>query len=168
MMKAMQRSKWMHDQGFSLIELVIVVGIISLLLAIAGISGKKWMDRYNAESQIRMMHADLMQTRVKALGRNRQYFVAVNTRSYQVIEDTNENGVLNASPNDTWQTLKTLNYPVSLGTGTITMDERGLVTTGTSTITFNTGSDIPEYDCMRLYATRINIGRMNGTNCVPR
>jgi len=167
MMKAVLKSKSVHDQGFSLLELLVVISIISTLFAIAGIYGKQYVDRYNAESQIRKMHSDLLQARVQAMEKNMLSTVVVNTGSYK-IGFTDDNGVT------TWQPLNTLKYTVSSGTGTITMDQKGIISAGTTTesiltlIKFYTGSGTPEYDCMQLYATRINIGRMNGTNCDPR
>jgi prepilin-type N-terminal cleavage/methylation domain-containing protein len=162
-MNSMLKFTLMDDQGFSLIELVIVIAIISVLAVIVGINANQWLNKYNAESKIRQMHADLMQARVQAMQYNRQYSVVVNTNSYQ-IGSTNDNGIT------TWQPSKTLNYPVSLAsTGTIAIDQRGIISAGIAIIQFNTGSGTPEYDCIQmLYATRINIGKMNGANCVTR
>lgn len=157
-----------NERGFSLVEMVIVVAIIGILLAIASIFGKPWIDKYNAEGQIRQMHADLLQARMKAMEKNKQYFVVVNTSSYQVIEDTNENGTIDVSPTDTYLPLVPLKYSVITG-GTITMDQRGLVSADTyTTIQFNTLSGKPEYNCISWNQTRITIGSMNGTNCIPR
>ena len=49
------------------------------------------------------MHADLLQARTLAMEKNKQYFVVVNTGSYQIIEDTNENGAIDAAPADTYR-----------------------------------------------------------------
>lgn len=171
-MKTMQESKIMNAGGFTLLEVLIVIIIISILLAITGIVARDWVYKYNAESQIRMLHADLLQTRVKAMEKNKQYFVSMNAGSYQIIEDSNENGVIDTPGVDTYtyQTAKTLNYTPGW-TGTIIMDTRGLISTNpassTLSISFNTPVK-PEYDCLQVSATRINIGRMNGANCVPR
>ena len=105
MKKTMLKSKVRHDQGFSLIELVVVVGIMSALLLIAGIYSKQWLDKYKAESQIRQMHVDLLQARVQAMGKNMQATVAVNAGSY-AIGFTNDNGVT------TWNPTTTLKYQV--------------------------------------------------------
>ncbi len=163
-----------NASGISLVEMVTVLAIIGILVGIAFVSWKPIVDKYNAESQIRKMQADILQARVKAMERNKSEFIALNTGSYQIVEDTNENGAVDASPADLWQPLKTIKYPISAGTGTVIIDSRGLFSTPTSTlgssisIQFNTGQGSPEYDCIQILATRINVGKMNGVNCVPR
>jgi prepilin-type N-terminal cleavage/methylation domain-containing protein len=172
-MKGMLKSGSPNEQGYTLVEVVSVAAIIGIILAMASIYGKPTIDKYNAESQIRKMCTDLLQARMKAMEKNRQYFVTVNTGNYQVIEDANENGV-----NDDAVTLQaTLKYVISGGsgtsggTGTVTMDQRGLITSADTytTIQFSTGSALQaDYDCIVMYPTRINIGSTNGTNCIPR
>ena len=162
--QAQQRAEMNKSGGFTLVELMAVIAIMAILLAIAGIAGKQWMDQYYAESEIRTMHTDLLQTRAKAMGQNLQYFVLVNPGSYQI-------GFINDSGAPTLQTPATLlKYPISSPSSsmTLTFDTKGLLSTTASTIQFNTGTGKPEYDCLELYETRINIGRMNGTTCVPR
>lgn len=167
----------MHARGFTITELVVVIAIIAIVAAIAGISAKSWMDKYKVETEIRTMHADIVQTRAKAMERNLQYWVAVNADSYQIIEDTDGNGgtTPDPSPADTWQTPITLNYPVTSGTGTLIIDTRGIISTDTASslvgslsIQFDTRSSGSLYDCLEVLATRINVGRMNGTTCAPQ
>jgi len=161
-----------NERGYSLIEIATVIAIIGVMLALASIYGKPWVDKYNVEGQIRQMNADLLQARQKAMERNKQYFVKVNTGSYQVIEDTNENGALDASPTDTYLPAVTLKYSiVAATTGTVTIDQRGLIISGDTytTIQFTTGAALKaDYDCITMYPTRINIGSMNGTTCKPK
>jgi prepilin-type N-terminal cleavage/methylation domain-containing protein len=159
----------MNARGFTLSELVVVVAIIGLLLSMAGMSFRTWYDKYKAESQIRMLHADLMQARVSAMQKNKEYFVVINGSNYQVVEDANENG----ANDDPALEQKTMRYPATSSV-TVIMDTKGLISTTTSSlvnhvdIKFNTGSATPEYNCIQLYATRINLGRLDGSNCVPR
>jgi prepilin-type N-terminal cleavage/methylation domain-containing protein len=157
------------DGGFSLIELLIVIGIISILLAFAAINGKQWMDKYNAEKQLRIMHADLLQARTSAMDQNMRYFVVITANNYQVIKDANGNG----KNDDTVLFQTPLHYQATTPM-TLIIDQKGLLSTSTSSlpnlpdIKFNTADVTPEYDCIQLYATRINIGKMIGANCVPR
>jgi prepilin-type N-terminal cleavage/methylation domain-containing protein len=179
-MKTRFRTKVMNSRGFSLMELLTVMAIMSLLLAIGTIKGKQWMDQYHEESQMRTMHTDLLATRAMAMEKNRQYFMVLSAGSYQIVEDKNDSGgnKPDAAPADTWQPSKTMLFSPKLTSDPlyIAMDARGLVSTyptaiplnGGLSIQFDTRNTTPEYDCLQLYATRINIGRMNGTNCNPR
>ena len=172
------RTKMMDSRGFSLMELLTVMAIMSALLAIGTIKGKQWMDQYNAESQMRTLHTDLLATRAMAMEKNKQYFVVLNAGSYQIVEDKNDSGGNKPDAADTGQPSKTMLFSPKLTSDPlyIAMDARGLVSTyptaiplnGGLSIQFDTRNTAPEYDCLQLYATRINIGRMNGTNCNPR
>jgi prepilin-type N-terminal cleavage/methylation domain-containing protein len=174
----MTKSKMKSIHGFTLIELLIVIGIISTLLVMAGISGKQWMDKSNAEEQMRIMHTDLLQARTRAMVKNMQQFVIVNAgpaSSYQIYEDTDDSGWTGAvTAKDTPLLSKPLRYP-SNSNVTLIFDQRGLVTNPSTSlsntmpdISFNTGAATPEYDCFQFYPTRINIGKMNGGSCDPR
>ena len=176
-MKIMGKATARPSRGFTLIELLVVIGIIAILLAITGPLAKPWLDKYRAESQIRTMHADLLQARTLAMQKNKEYFVKINSGNYQIIEDTNENGAIDASPTDTYGELKPLTYAVS-ATGsvavplTLTIDTRGIISAAglveSAWLRFDTRSTQPEFDCLQLYPTRISVGRMDETSCVPR
>ena len=158
----------MKNRGITLIELIIVISIIGILLIALGFSFEGWMGGYRAESQTKEMYVDLMNARARAMQRNRDHFVVVAANNYQIFEDTNENGTYNAGTDQSAVFInpKTLTYPVesTSWTGTITMDTRGLVSPN-NTIRFNIGTNNPDYDCIVLFATRINMGKWNGS-CV--
>lgn len=149
----------MNNKGITLIELVVVVTIIGILVAALGFTFQAWAANYNIESQTKTLYMDLMNSRARAMQRNRSHFVVVSANNYQVIEDTNESGTKNAG--DTTVGTTTLNYP-SLWTGTVTMDNRGLVSPN-NTLRFDVGTNTPDYDCIVLFATRINMGKLNTT-----
>jgi prepilin-type N-terminal cleavage/methylation domain-containing protein len=161
----------MKDRGITLIELIIVISIIGILLIALGFSFEGWMGAYRVESQTKEMYVDLMNARARAMERNRDHFVVVNAGNYQIYEDTDEDGAT-PPPIDAGDTSilrpdpKPLTYPVesTSWTGTITMDTRGLVSPN-NTIRFNVGTNNPDYDCIVLFATRINMGKWNGASC---
>jgi prepilin-type N-terminal cleavage/methylation domain-containing protein len=180
-MKTRFRTKIMDSRGFSLLELLTVIAIISILLGVATIYGRQWMDKYNAESQMRTLHTELMATRARAMEKNRIHFIVLNdTGVYQVVEDTNDSGGNKPDAGDKileTDILKYLPKTSSTMTGypvTFIMDARGLISSSAGelvnavSIPFDTKTAMPAYDCLQLYATRINIGRMNGKNCDPR
>lgn len=154
----------MKEEGITLIELIIVISIIGILVVALGFSFQGWMGGYKIESQVKEMHADLMNARVRAMQRNRAHFVVVTANNYQIFEDINENNVNDDAALAGWTTPKALQYAVASGAGTVTMSTRGIVSPN-GTIQFNIGTNTPDYDCIVLFATRINMGKWNtGTN----
>jgi len=158
----------MKEDGMTLIELLVTVSVAIIIIVALGFEFQGWMGGYNIESQAKEMYADLMNARARAMERNRCHFVVVTANNYQIFEDANENCQYNAGT-DTALTAftnpKTLTY-TSNWTGTVTMDTRGIVSPN-NTIRFNIGSSTPDYDCIVLYSTRINMGKWNGS-CVAK
>jgi prepilin-type N-terminal cleavage/methylation domain-containing protein len=167
----------MSKNGFTLIELIIVLTIIFILLAIAGISGRTWLDKYRVESQMKQMFVDLMNARVSAMQKNRPYFVVLTATQYTIYEDTNllspkadGSGVLETGT-DRVVVQKNLNplYSITSGAGEIDFNEKGLVSAGlvgTQTTIRVTASFGSAYDCIVVSSTNIRMGAWNGTSCV--
>lgn len=156
-------------QGFSLIELIIVIAIIGVLFALAGIEFNNWIKRYNVESEIKEMYVDLMNTRARAMQRNRTHFIIFATNTYTVYEDTNPapdgDGTLQTGSDTQVASLSrtiqdTINWT---GSGNISFDSRGLASPAGSLYLSTTS--VPEYDCIVVYYTRLNLGKWSGSNC---
>lgn len=163
-----------NDKGFTLIELLIVIGLLAILMAIAVLQMKSWMDKYNAEGQIRAMFSDLMNARASAMQKNRIYFVTLTAEQYAIYEDSDPapdgNGALDTQ-NDRRILQKNTQFPIitnNLGTGTFQLSFRaGGLASNDGYIRIVT-SESPEYDCINVSSTRINMGRFDGTNCNAR
>lgn len=160
----------MNNRGITLIELIVVVTIVSILVVALGFEFQGWMGRYRVESQIKNLYMDMMNTRTRAMQRNRTHFVTIpSTTSYSIFEDNNpapdgDGSVANEiTPLPTYP--KTVEYAMNWNGGgtTITLDRGGLVSpSGTLYLTTTVDSD---YDCIVVSPTRINMGKCSGANC---
>jgi prepilin-type N-terminal cleavage/methylation domain-containing protein len=172
------------NSGFTIIELIVVLGIIAILLAIAVISGRDALNKYRVESQTKQMYADLMNARVSAMSKNRKYFVTPAATQYTIYEDTNNgpdgDGVLQAA-SDRQVMQRNLNptyavtmIPAAAVVDTINFDQRGLVswslginavpTVEQQTIHV-TASYGAAYDCIDMSPIKIRMGAWNGASC---
>lgn len=163
----------MKKNGFSIIELLVVIVIMGILMGIAGIAYSTWMNKYRLETQTREMYVDLMNARVQAMQKNMAYLVVVaaNGYSYRVVEDTDEDGAPDPDPGDTTRSTKQLRYPLDGGAITVTMNTRGLVASNptlNATLRFTAIGVDAAFDCITLFTTRIRMGKLNGQVCNPR
>lgn len=178
----------MNKNGYTLLELLIILIIITILMSIAAISGRAWLDRYRVETQMKEMSADVMNARVSAMQTSRMYFLEFPTgpaaiTRYAIYEDRNAGNPL-AEGNGALETATdrlvaqrdinpryAMTIPGAVGTGRITFDSRGLVTTGlvgpVTTIRVITQFSAA-YDCIEISATRTRMGAWNGANCITQ
>lgn len=164
-------------KGITLLELMVVIAISGILMGIAGFTVQGFRERYDAEGQIRQLHVDLMNARVRALQENKAFFVTVTSSGYQITEDTNESGGTAPDDGDTqlWPAPKQFKFH-SRWNGTVIMDRKGIVSKSTGplltnaalAIRFETAGIDPEYDCVSVGPTRIRAGKWNGSKCKTR
>lgn len=171
----------MKDRGFSLIELLIIVAIVSILAVALGFQFSGWIGSYNVESQTKNMYIDLMNARARAMGRNRMHCVTFATMQYTVTEDRLPEPDGNVSCTDDTPILQkntsnTITPTLFLidSTKGFYFDKNGVA----SNIDISDPTKIsnarlvstatPDYDCIVLEPTRINMGKWNGTSCDAR
>jgi len=180
----------MRNDGITLVELAVVISIIAILIIAVGFTFQGWQGKYEVESTVKQIYFDLMNARARGMDRKLAYFVDFpNATSYRVIEDTNNNAINDGAPGDT--ILPTfpknvsfaLNWTSQAGTLItnldIVFDQRGLLwyydTTlpapvtwaplvGTISLTYPSTVS-PDYDCVSLGPSIINMGKMTGTVC---
>ncbi len=173
----------MKNKGFSIVELLFVIMILSALMLIAGISGKAWLDRSRVEGQMKEIYTDLMNARVSAMQKNRMYFVKLTSTQYTVYEDRDPDNPGNPAldgdgvllPSDFQVLQKNLNPSYSLtippAAEEVDFDSRGIASAvpgplGTQQTIRVTGSFGASYDCVTISATRIWMGVYDGSMCV--
>lgn len=152
----------MKDSGITLIELIIVISIIGILVIALGFDFAGWQGGYKVEKTIKEIYADLMDARARAMQFNREYFINLTATTYSMIEDTNDNYVMDDAAVATFP--KTVEYTIIYtGVAPIVFDKRGLISnTGTLSLTHTA---TPDYDCVRILQTQINLGWMTGGGC---
>ena len=155
------------NNGVTLTELLVVIAIVGILVVALGFSFQGWIGKYNVEAQTKQIYFDLMDARARAMQFNRIYYVqSVGARSYSLIEDANDNSInddlaIAGFPKPNFE------YDITWGGAMpITFDKRGNITNiGTISIA---STSSPDYDCIVIEQTRINMGQLSGGNCVAR
>jgi len=180
-----------NEQGITLVELIITVSVAAILVAALAFSFKGWMGAYSAENQIKNMYVDLMNTRARAMQRNRVHFVSLTTTQYTIYEDTYDatvtanpdgDGVLQTA-SDFGFPPKTLDkrYPITWSNfgdaqPQIQFSRKGIAN-AQRVICSNTTADT-DYNCIEIAETTISTGKLttkipdggacNATNCVTK
>lgn len=169
----------MNTKGFTLIELMVVVSVIAILSMLLGSSLHGSIGSGRMESEVKELQTDLMQARMRAVHRNHLYFVQIDSAAgtYQITEDTNDSGVSDAGDTNFFSTPKPLADTVAwtgAWDGNLRMDTRGMISAALGfppNIQFVQGwssGKAPDYDCLLVSSTMVNIGKINGGACVVK
>lgn len=152
----------MGEKGFSLVELVVVVVILTVLLSIATLQFSSMIRKREMEKQTRMLYTDLTEVRQKALYEKTSRAVRLTTNEFTVYPGD--------STADTPVLRRTFTYPVSLSTGDalvdITFDTYGISDNEDLFVCIDPASsnDAP-VDSLRVSATRVDLAKRTGANC---
>jgi len=152
------------QKGFSLVELIVVMSIITILSSIAMMSWNRLTTKSNIESQIKTLHADLMSIRLEALYGKRPRSVVVNGKNFMVY----------SSSVTTVPALLTKSFKFNFilnGTGnTVTFDTSGMTNGTERTICIDQYNDTTKVndayvDSLVISQARINLGKRGGGDC---
>jgi|GEM_PF-4268274 len=168
------RAEKISGKGFSLVETLITVAVMSILLGLATHEFGKWIVKSDIESQVAELHGRLQAMRAEANFRNRAHFLRLETGGYSVAADTWPEAFGNGRLDDEDSEIvpyKEFRRPAN-GGSVIKIDHRGFIPLNTArTICFY--SDVnPATDCIVIHCARTNTGKIrnqraacNAENC---
>jgi prepilin-type N-terminal cleavage/methylation domain-containing protein len=118
----------MERNGFTLIELVVVVAIMGVLLGIATLVFNSYSRKSAIEGQVKTMYTDLMAARTESLYRKTYRYISVSGTQFAIY---NSSDYLPAPPTVGPIVQKTLTYPVTVNpadssTDGLYFDSRGV------------------------------------------
>jgi prepilin-type N-terminal cleavage/methylation domain-containing protein len=149
-----------RTNGFTIVELIVVIAVIGILLAIATFGFSQYQRKAKMEEQMRTLYADLMESRSKALYEKIPRTVKVQANSYAVYPAPNAAGTPELS--------RVLNYPVvfSLATDNVFNTQGVLANATAKTICIQEQPNQLSVDAVIITETMVSIGkRTNGAAC---
>ena len=83
-----------NDSGFTMVEIIIVVAVLSVITAIAGFGYLTLRPSLQLSGAARKVAGDLMSARMKAVTQNNEFKVFfLNDREYRILDDNDNDGV---------------------------------------------------------------------------
>lgn len=156
--------------GFTLVEIMVVIGIFSILLTIGTLQTRTWLEKGAIESQTMFIYGQLMEVRQSAMNYKRPRAVVIKRDSFQIYSTTVSTVGAVA--------VNRLKYPLLSGSSLVVaagkklqFDERGFANIDFSVCTEPTGSTLyvntGAYDSIVISGLRLRVGKrtVEGAAC---
>ena len=163
-------------RGFTLIEMVVVIGIASVLLALATLGFQSMNDKYKVESQVKQMQADIDNLRLTAMTTKQRCCVQLNPNSYTFLSYSSDSdpghpppGMQNGAVALQFPIQQFSNGSYSDLTGTLlSIDARGCLTSPGAPYYIAVAPGVPgvQVNALALQTAKTNIGLIQGGSCV--
>lgn len=151
----------MRQGGFSLVELVVVMGIAMVLIAIGTLQFNEYSRKNAIESQAKKLQADLLRTKADALLQRRDRAVTFSSSQYSIYSSS----VTTAGP---VQQVAVKNAISSDIAGQLVFEKSGLVTDpsmANRAICVGPSGNRAAVDSVVITDTQIRIGKWSAGNC---
>ena len=165
-------SRHAKSQGFSIVELVVVISIIAVLLSVSTIAFNSWQTKHAMESQIRAMAADFSGIRMRAITTKQRHTITLNAKSYVFGFYSSEENASTPLPGG----FHSVVYKLQKSDGSdysndvYEIDQRGTNVSITATIYLENAESSSGLNCLKLHTVRINPGNRasSGGTCDNR
>lgn len=143
--------------GYSLIEVMVVIAVVSALGTIAAVNYREYAQRYRAESQIRMLYQELLKARSDALYQRQEVHLRIYPERFEIYSTGSGSGFTPARTLPLSFPLRFKGDPDGGGGFPVVFDSRGIALEG-CTICLDSGVRSP-VDGVVVYKTRVRIGK---------
>lgn len=165
------------NAGFSLIELLVIIAIITILSSVAAIQFNQWNVKNKVESQVKKLATDINEIRIRALTTKLRHNIVLNTSGY-VFQSYSTDDLSKCSGKDI--PGKTMSSPFKLKRSasvyfagsclpidgdTIEINQQGMLVADPVTVFFEYPGTYASLDCLTIHTVRVNVGKTNGVNC---
>lgn len=162
----------MNKKGFSLVELIVVMGIIGTILGIATLNFNNWMRKSQIERQTRELFTDLNTARTESIYRKMRHSLVFNTdgtgyimKRYSSLNESTSAGTTINTKLTTYLITKRTGSNFNLSDKTFMFDTRGM-TNDWNTVRSNPVDTGASVDCIVISDARTNMGKMENGSCV--